>query len=529
MNTEQSKRNQIIGGMRDLKAARHWRALEPGYSLRKKPKKILVLPGNGAETAKSANGMCKVAQDLVGNTGVEYEVCGFYYPDNDKSPQATIARAETLLHEYFVPLIADKNQIGELQRLSEADACQNMRNVVVMTHCYGSRVMAAIDAKLDEIMADIGYSETEIKNIHRQLFVAHHNNPRDDLGQCELYSSNLYRITQADERNRPIKYEQDSFPYYLTTEDLQADEVLLSAINDTEHALIIPKICHGEESEHNGAYWLDKNKKTHAGQMEEEIFRTIFKEAVTSTYHIESLEQLEERAIQKNPSLRSLFAQITEYGQEFAEEYREYAASSRDAFGQAKNKLLQGKLTAADIEQLSPEALFGIDAERNGLLDLAADRQDVIAVKNIWQCMRGYLPEPEIGQSVPYAYDNESANLLNAKIRQRVHLQRALDKDNVPMFLALSETADLPYLSYETAGDKLIYRIAKTYCTLTPEAAKTDLMQFRKSLDAISQRFDRLPPQADSAETKKALAEKTAASNRRYHQLLDMIRPQGRD
>ena len=525
MQNSDNTQELIVSGMRDSNAARHWRSLQKGYSLRTGPKKILTMPGNGAQTAKAANGMCKVVQDLLGNTNFKYEVCGFYYPDNDRSPQSTALRADMLLDEYFVPLIADKNQLGDLVRLSKDEACKNMRNVVVMTHCYGSRMMAVIDEKLEEIMADIGYSKAEIADIHRQLVVVHHNNPRDELGKKELGSSNLYRITQADEANKPSKYLPESFPYYFVTEDLQADEVLLTAIYDNEHALLIPRVCNGEESEHNGAYWMAGEKKTLAGQIEEKIFRAIFKEAVTSSYYIESLDRLEERALVKKPQLQQVFAKIKEYGAEFAEDYQEYKSGTVDDFSDAKDKLLKHGLSAGAIAEFAPEVLFIVDENMKNLLDYAVEKRDLPTIKNLWSKMREEMPQAEAGNPISSQYEDESAGVLNAKIRQRIYLQRALEKDDISLFSALIETEDLSYLDYKNAGEKLMRRIGGMYCKLEPETAKTDLMQFRKCLNAMTERMQKMPEDAETSGIKKALKGKISSSNQRYMSMLDMMRP----
>lgn len=515
----------LVGGVRDSNAPRHWRSLQKGYSLRTGPKKILTMPGNGAQTAKAANGMCKVVQDLLGNTSFKYEVCGFYYPDNNRGAQSTAMRADMLLNEYFVPLIADKNQLGDLVRLSKEEACKNMRNVVVMTHCYGSRMMAVIDEKLEEIMADIGYSKAEIAEIHRQMVVVHHNNPRDELGKKELGSSNLYRITQADEANKLSKYETESFPYYMITEDLQADEVLLVALYTNEHALLIPRVCNGEESEHNGAYWMKSEKKTPAGQEEEKIFRTIFKEAVTSGYYIESLEQLEDRAISKESHLQPIFAQIKEYGEEFMDDYLEYKRGVVEDFSAAKDKLKKQGLTAEEIDEISDAALFVTDKTRKNLLDYAVERKDLPTVKNLWRRMKEQMPKISAGNSMSVVYEDESSDVLNAKIRQRIYLQRALEKDDMSLFSALVETEDLSYLDYKNAGEKLMRRVGGIYCKLEPETAKTDLMQFRKCLKTMNERMQELPVDAETSDIKKALKGKISSSDQRYISMLDMMRP----
>jgi len=153
MKTDSLEESKTIrGGMRDLAANHHWRTLNKNFSLCDKPKKIIALSGNASISPRQSNALCKEAENLLAGNPAEYEICGFYYSNNDRQPKSVIQRADELL-DYFVPLIARTNKWGDLQRLPTEQAAANMRNITVFTHCYGSRIINAVDNKLDEIMA----------------------------------------------------------------------------------------------------------------------------------------------------------------------------------------------------------------------------------------------------------------------------------------------------------------------------------------------------------------------------------------
>ena len=450
---------KIEGGIRDNRdSLRHWRQMPQDYSLRTKPKKVLVLSGKGVQTAKAANGMCKVVENLLGTAAKNCEICGCYYPENEKTVQNTALRAMEIVDKFLVPLIADKDENGNLTKLSFAQACRNMRNVVVVTHCYGSRVMAVIDEQLDQIMRDIGYSETQAKLIHRQLFVAHHNNPREDLGSKALNSTNLYRITQADERNTPEEFVIGSLQHFISTEEMVDDELLLMPISATEHALVIKRISDGVESEHNGGYWIKPYEKLSAARLEETAFRIVLQEVVGSNYPIENLTEIEEKAWHGNPDIQDYATQIREYGQEFADDYFSLRQALTERYKINKNLLDSGRLGAVEIAKLTEKDLFFSSNDGKTLFDYSFAKGDVTTCRNLWLQMQKYLPLGRHDDAVQSVWKNTSEDHKAQYERYCRYMQQAQQSGNISMYETLRS---LEYGTAENDNLKKFYQQQK--------------------------------------------------------------------
>lgn len=475
MSDELKTKNKYIhGGVRDKKAPRHWRVLNTKFLLNKKPKKIIILPGISAVTAKQVNGMCKIMGDMLSPNNQLCELCGFYYEDKSKSRISVVQRAEELLN-YFVPLVAKQDKFGDLQRLSSKEAAENMRNVIVATHCYGSRIIDVVDKKLDELMKEIGYQDKEIDYIHRQLFVIHQNTPIDDLGISKHRSTNLYRVSQTDENNQAVKYPLDSFPYYLLTEKLEENEVLLSSLNPEENVLIVPQISARGESEHNGAYWSDIASKTEAGKQEEQIAKAILNEVVSSSYPIENIEQIIKKAASKEDNLTNKTLASLEYGQELADDYYEYVTEIREERTRAMQKLKQKQLSKEEIEQLSPEALFLRGENGINLFEQALKSEDYKTAGILWQNMRKEMPRVNKNDHIQEIYQDESSDFLDAWLVHRHYVQKALETDNIEMFKSIVQDEEvLFYLDYKQAKGKTA-QVAQKMCRAKGISAKQPL------------------------------------------------------
>lgn len=432
-NSVQNNSFSINGGIREKKSSRHWRTLDDTFSLQNKPKKIVVLPGNASVSAKEANGMCKIVESFLDPNRYNYELCGFYYSDNSKTQQSVIERADSLLN-YFIPLIGNKNKFGDLERLSFDSALKNMRNVVVVTHCYGSRIIDAVTKELSNVMKDIGYQNEEIKSIQRQLFVLHQNTPVTDLGKSSSYSSNLYRITQADENNPVSKYSVDSFPYYLLTEEMTSDEVLLSKLSANEQALIVSKISNSGESEHNGAYWSPNGSKTQAGKKEDTFCKAILNEAVFSNYLIENMQQLLQNTMKKDPFIAEDMQESIEYGQEFSDDYHNYVKEVAQENNQIKIKIKKETLKKDDLDKISEEALFLTDKDGVNLLGYAVKEKNYEAAGLIWHNMKKAMPKFDASKDNDKTFKNESADIYEAFLTYKTYVQQAIDSDNMTLF-----------------------------------------------------------------------------------------------
>lgn len=456
--TQDISKSYIRGGIRDKKSPIHWRTLSDNFSLLGKPKKIIVLPGNAAITPKQANGMCKSIENMLETGNQSYEICGFYYSDKEKTPDSVVSRASMLL-DYFVPLVAQKDQYGDLKRISMDKAAENMRNVIIATHCYGSRIINEVDKKLDEIMKDIGYNDKEIEYIHKQLFVLHQNTPVEDIGINKPKSTNILRISKSDENNIPANYQLKSFPYYILSEQMTEDEVLISPLSDNIHAIITSRVSQKGESEHNGAYWLEDKFKTKAGKKEEIVANAIFNEVVSSDYPIDNLDQILHMVTKKKPLLANEIQEMYEYGREFSEEYFDFVRDVAMEYKQAKAKLLTNNLRSEDIQDLSVEAMFTTDEKGTSLLGYALKQNNYEAISILWQSMKRELPPPNPNEDIKTTYKDEPADMLEALLLHRRYVQQAINDDNIELFKSLSPDADvLAYVDYKQAkGDTLRY------------------------------------------------------------------------
>lgn len=477
--------NTITIGQRDLDAPNHWRMMKNNLDMRHGPKKIFCFGGNGTLSSELANGMCKVAEKYLGDDADKYEIYGAYYENEDKTPPSVAARSLFIIDEILVPLIADKDKFGNLHRLPTEEACRNMREkVMFVNHCHGSRISHEISkeffnslSKFDEIMLNIGYSREESLKIHRQLVVIDHNNPCADVGTLPVHSTTLYRITHADEHNKPVKYNVDSFGYFLATEEMNYNDIYAMDISSNELALVIPSISAHKKSEHNGAYWqIPLNDKFMSAAIEETIFMAFFKELANSKYIIGNWQQIEQNVMRKNSNLQKIYEEMSKDGAEFMENYGAYQQNVHKEFNEAKEKVLNGQFSAQDGVKISQEALFFHDENGKNILDLAVKRNDAVTAGIIWHNMLNEMPLFEHGKDIKTIYQNCSHDMLETKEKHRFYVMQALENNNVEMFESLVQNRDvLVGLDYSHAGADTALCAAEKFCSFNWHDKKMSL------------------------------------------------------
>lgn len=230
-------------GVRDYNADNHWRDCDEEFSLLGK-KTILILPGSGAQSAKQANGMCKIAEDLLPEAQKDkWQICSMHYEGDDMGKIPMVIRATDLLDNYLVPLFTTKDKEGDLHKIDAQTAAQNLRNVVIFTHCYGGYVGKEIERKMSELMTEIGYTDRERDNIMKQMIVIQHNNI--DTNISEYFTSAIGRWIQKSIDDNQM----DLFDKIMTTQstffaNVTPDLWSLDYINADNKALckIIPQI-----------------------------------------------------------------------------------------------------------------------------------------------------------------------------------------------------------------------------------------------------------------------------------------------
>ena len=186
-------------GVRDYNTENHWRACDENFSLLDK-KTILILPGSGTNSKKQANGMCKIAENMLPDDQKDkWQICSMHYEDSRIFHIPTVIRATELLDNYFAPLFSTQDIEGNLHNIDANKAAENMRNIIIFTHCYGGFIEKEIERKMSELMLDIGYTDKERDDIMKQMFVVQHNNIDEKLGQNKMFATHLLRLSAADE------------------------------------------------------------------------------------------------------------------------------------------------------------------------------------------------------------------------------------------------------------------------------------------------------------------------------------------
>ena len=509
MSEQKEKEFTFFMGIRDLNAPNHWREAPKNYSFLGH-KTILILPGSATHSAAVANGMCKVAEcALPEEIRKNVDICSLYYPQKTSGRTGSVERALTLLDKYIMPLVSKKDKNGDLVKISADKAAKNLRNLTVFTHCYGSYMIEAIDIKLASDLQNLGYNKQECENIQRQLFVVHHNDISNLLGVVNMKSTNLYRITQADERRNLWRYKSDSFQYYAQTEQLEQlgeDVVLYVKVGKNERALLIKQITEEGEDEHNGAYWHD-DKKSEGGEKEQELFEAIFSEAVRSNYPLDNIEELVRQLTHRQPFLKDEFTDPMTYGKEFGDEYVQYHQNIVRQVKALREKQEVDNLKEKEVKTLSPEVLLYMDENDKMLLDYAVENNNLPQTKILWNAVRKQLPKKEVLMKADF--EDLGQNYGAAYNRNHIYLQYMLDEGKPEMFAALAKGADcLTQLEYSNADDKTLLEASKVYAGLPANTGQLDRLQYYKLLAYMYARVETMEPSQDRTDVLKQLETK---------------------
>ncbi len=492
-------------GLRDANVSKHWRELPRDYSFLNH-KTILILPGSGTRSAKDANGMCKIAENMLEeNIKNSVNICSLYYPRATEYREGAAVRALFLLDEYIIPLVSSKNKEGDLVKIDAHSAAKNLRNLVIFTHCYGSYMVETLDEKLFETLKSLNYTPEEQKNIQRQLVVVHHNCISDNMGRLNLHSTNLYRHTQADERCLPTSFKNDGFQFYAQKEILNDNEVLYVKIAENQRVLLVSQVSEYAEDEHNNAYWSDY-KKTEGGIKEEKIFNLIFNEAVGSSYQITGIEDFIRQVANKSPDSKNVLTEALKYGKEYGEEYEKYFSNICKTIEELKIKQQTDQLKEKEIKVLPPEILLYIDEKGKTLLDYAIDDNKIVQAKILWNSIRKFLPK--VNQPLE---DVEIISYNHKKIQQdnEIYLQKMLKNNNPEMFVVLAKGSEnLPRLNYAEANDKMLLTAAKVYAGLPAKTDQLDKLYYYKSLIYMYSRIEKMPETEESNNIKELLEAK---------------------
>lgn len=444
-------------GMRCNNADEHWIEVSPDFSFLGDKKSILILPGSGTNSAKEANGICKRVENMIpSELRDDYHICSLYYANSNTCRQPTVIRAEKLFNDYIVPLISTKDKNNDLHRIDSLKAAHNLRNLTIVTHCYGGYIMQEIDRLLDQTMADLAYSLAEIKFIHKQLFVVQHNNIDDELGKNDFGSSHLIRISQSDERVCYKDALNSSFCHYVGSSGFSDENLMYVRLSENIRVLLADRITKDGQKEHNGGYWLESCYKTQTGQKEEKVFQAIFKEIITTDSLIDDFEKVVRCALRKNKKLKEIFVPIMLKGRELEKGFKVYNRLINDNFEELKNKIIKHKINERDLTEQPSNVLLAEDKDGMFLMDYALQSQNYHAATLLADYMRKDVPR------APYLSRNRNQTDVRSNVVKWA--QHALDNGKGEAFKAISGMLrDAQDFNYDKANAEVICTAAQVY------------------------------------------------------------------
>lgn len=456
-NTEDISKFSI--GVRDYSLPYHWRESDSNFSFKNK-KTILILPGSGTNSAKEANGMCKIVERMMPDEEKNnFQICSLYYANSYTLTEPTIIRAQKLLDKYIIPLVANKDEYGNLHRISAGKAAQNMRRLILFTHCYGGEIQKELDRQLQQTMSDLGYLAEERRFIHRQMVVFQHNNIDTSLEDNIFFSSQLIRISNADEEISPSELKQNTFRHFTLKHRPQENDVLWINLLSNCNVLLANRITLAGAKEHNGGYWQDSALKSIAGNKEEHIFQLVFNEVAESSYFIENMSQIIKNSLLNHSEDAKLMTLAQEKGQKFYNEFERQKKEIKKEFDETKEKIEQGTVAGA---KFLPEVLLAQDKNGMFLLDYAFQCKNYLLAQQFFEEMSQYLPEKTKYGWMPCL---KSKNQLKAIEKIPVWMQQAVDNNEAELFFGLSKKLGCNYvlLCFDKASPEIVQKIAKDF------------------------------------------------------------------
>ncbi len=499
-------------GVRDESAPNHWKEVT-GISFADK-KTIFILPGSGTNSAETANGMCKIVQNMLPEDQQHnFQICSMYYANSNTSRLPAVVRAQALLDDYLIPLVSEKDENGDLHRISASKAAHNLRNLLIVTHCYGGCILQEIDKHLNYVMEDLGYLTDERKFIQKQLIAVQHNCIDRDLGKTDLHFTNFIRLSSSDEETSVQETKLGTFYHYIKAYEPAKNDVLYLNLADNTQVLLVEGVTKLGVSDHNGGYWKNAVYKTQAGKKEEQLFKAIFQEAAASGYLIENAGQIVYNALQHQPQQSELMAEATAKGEIYKGGFDEFVQTLQAEYKEAEQHLADENFSA---ESLSKETLLMEDKENNFLLDKAFQLKRRKAAENIAAAMFAKLPklQPSKFEYERYMPYPRSQNEEDALAKSSKWAQCAIKINSAAMLKVLLPNLKIERfrrLNFENAS-AAVMNIAVQEILKKENPPILDRQEyFSQAFTNIYARVEKLPESAERAAMLKILNQRVLA------------------
>lgn len=147
----------------DESVPHHFKEIDLETFLPTKPV-VLILGGRGTDDNRIANGYAKIVGSLLGVFENDVILLSANYHRGDEIASYAEPNERKLMTQLFLTAVSHDGK-----KIDVNEACKNLRQFTIFSHCYGERVMSHVTEIFEDELKHIGYSEEEINKILEQL------------------------------------------------------------------------------------------------------------------------------------------------------------------------------------------------------------------------------------------------------------------------------------------------------------------------------------------------------------------------
>ena len=287
MSQLQPKEKDFIKiGKRDENSTNHWtdgKDSPLAEAVLSGKKVILCLPGDMTLQPRNANHMARNIQNLLTEENRDkVDIYAAYYDSLEDGQKFRISLSaeygelslllkeqnrdltsqplyENFFMENILPLIS-KN--GGTERLSCEEASQNLRNLILFTHCHGSMVALDLENRLLRSMEHLGYSKEERERAAGRLLII---NANSRMPMNRTKSTVIHMISQADTNNNAANTTITSLHVFACSEKIKNLYTLANLrLSQKEYLLLFPQVA-DPDAVWKGVFGVQKDDVEHCG------------------------------------------------------------------------------------------------------------------------------------------------------------------------------------------------------------------------------------------------------------------------
>ncbi len=275
-------RQKIHLGMRDMGLGPyHWRSINGSFSLCSEPT-ILLLPGANINLPKQINGTLKIISEFVSpekptrlvgvyydklnieahKTYMQYEIGeltdSLVATYNQNQMPDVHAYCSQFFNQYLKNIFYDNNNVR-----SVSDIQNQLKNLTIMAHCYGSLIAFELERLMLKEMNEIGFSTEECLQIQKSLTVINFAS-RAPIGQFN--SSTVHILSSADDLWLENWKKESFYTFFQQRYLLSAKQDFykipnkingsLLSFSDNEILFFVPKVSLEQGCEHRVSSYI---------------------------------------------------------------------------------------------------------------------------------------------------------------------------------------------------------------------------------------------------------------------------------